>query len=264
MPQPLVSLIIPVHNGSKHILNLANNINSFTYKNIEVLIGDDASTDDTVEKIQEYQNLFPNLCIVQSVTNIGPGAMRNLLISKANGLYIAIQDCDDLSNSRRIEVLVNFLETNAAYDFVGSNCSLNWNGRRWDSITCPTLPTLRNWLLQNSVVHASIIFRKDVFLKCKYSESLRIGEDYYFLTSAYLKDFKFYNIHEDLYTYNISKTDIKSRSSKYFLDILKAKAAISSLFTGPLSFAFLVINILKLIIGSMRSLFYILSHQNNS
>lgn len=254
MPQPLVSLIIPVHNGSKHILNLANNINSFTYRNIEVLIGDDASTDDTVEKIQEYQNLFPNLCIVQSMTNIGPGAMRNSLISKANGLYIAIQDCDDLSNSKRIETLVNFLETNSTYDFVGSNCSLIWNGERWGTIICPTLPTMKNWLLQNSVVHASMVFRKDVFLKCKYSESLRIGEDYFFLTSAYLQNFKFYNIQDELYQYYVDVNDLQLRSLNRFKDILMAKKVIAKLYPKHFSILFYLIGVGRTSLAALRGL----------
>lgn len=252
MSKPLVSLIIPVYNGASFIEQLAQNLQNFSYRSLEIIIGDDSSTDHTYELILKYKSSFPRLKIYRSEYNIGPGAMRNRLIDLACGEFIAIQDCDDLSTSNRINDLVNYFELNPSCDIVGSSCSLSWHGSVWGTITPPSEPSTIHWLLQNSVVHASIMARKRVFDKCRYSENMRIGEDYYFLTSAYLNNFKFYNLQEALYFYNIASEDLKSRNKKLFFSIIKAKFTISQLFPIPLRPFFILINITKISLSVIR------------
>lgn len=259
MPKPLVSLIIPVYNGASFIEQLAQNLQSFSYRSLEVIIGDDCSTDSTHELILKHKDSFPRLKIYRSECNIGPGAMRNRLIDLACGEYIAIQDCDDLSTSNRINDLINYFDLNTSCDIVGSSCSLSWHGSVWGTISPPSKPSTIHWLLQKSVVHASIMARRIVFDKCRYCESLRIGEDFYFLTSAYLNNFKFYNIQEALYIYNVAPEDLRSRNKKLFCSIFKAKIRIARLFPMPIRPIFILINISKLImsivLNSLRNIF---------
>lgn len=260
MSQPLVSLIVPIYNGMEYIEQLAKNISEFDYGNMEIIIGDDFSSDDTYSEVIKNKIHFPSLQIFSSPVNIGAGAMRNKLISLASGKYIAIQDCDDLSARNRISMQVEFLESNQDINLVGTSASLVWNKTKWGSVICPVFPRYKNWIMQNSCVHASIMFRRNVSANVFYSDKLKTGEDYYFLTSAYIKKYKFANIPEELYIYNVAPNDLKNRSLNSFSQVLYAKLEISRLFHFPHSFFFLIINISKL---SLSLIFSIIRNVRN-
>lgn len=244
MKEKLVSIIIPTFNNAQHIDQLIHNIRLYTYKNIEIIIGDDCSTDNTSSVLSKYSQ-DPSIQLLISEVNLGPGAMRNRLISIAKGDYIAIQDADDLSDSTRIEKQVNILNSNKNISVVGTHCKLKFNNKTWGEINPPQTPSIKNWLLQNSIVHATIMFRKEVFDKCKYHEQLRLGEDYFFLTKIYSQGIQFFNITEPLYTYIVEKNDLQTRNFRHFTKVLKAKIYISSLFKGPTKALFLFISLAK-------------------
>jgi glycosyltransferase involved in cell wall biosynthesis len=236
--QPLVSIIIPIYNQSAHVDELINNIKSFTYKNIEVIIGDDCSTDDTYKVLSKYKDL-PYIKIFQTSSNLGPGKMRNKLIRNAKGKYVAMQDSDDLSTPERIAEQVLYLELNKEVAIVGTGCSLFWEGNIWGTLDKPAQPSFLNWFMQNSVVHASIMLRAEVFKKASYAEELRTGEDYFFLTQAYFNREVIHNLNKLHYIYRVDPKDLKTRNQKLFSRLISAKILISRLFPAHLRFLFL-------------------------
>lgn len=91
--QPLVSVIIPTYNREKTILKAINSVLNQSYKNIEVIIVDDDSKDNTESIVMSLKN--EKITYVKNRRNLGPSGARNKGITLANGSYIAFQDSDD-------------------------------------------------------------------------------------------------------------------------------------------------------------------------
>lgn len=88
---PLVSVIIPVYNGSKYILTAINSVIRQTYSNYEIIVIDDGSTDNTRQQLKKYQSQITY--IFQE--NQGSAAARNVGIHLSKGELVAFLDSDD-------------------------------------------------------------------------------------------------------------------------------------------------------------------------
>ncbi len=105
----LLSIIVPIYNASKYLKTTLQSIAKQTYSNIEVLLIDDGSTDNSAElclEMVEKDNRFR----YYKIKNGGPSKARNLGIKLAMGKYIGFCDSDDLLNNSMYDILVNYLE----------------------------------------------------------------------------------------------------------------------------------------------------------
>ena len=94
MTNPNVTVIVPVHNGTKSIATFFSCLAKPTYQEYEVIIVDDGSVDDTYEKCLSYSKEDYRIKIFKK-ENGGPGSARNYGIDKASGDYVAFFDIDD-------------------------------------------------------------------------------------------------------------------------------------------------------------------------
>ena len=104
--RPLVSVIIPTYNRATVISETIDNVFSQTYKNIELIVVDDGSTDDTPAILRRYADRIR----VITQKNAGPAAARNRGIEVSGGSIIAFQDSDDLWEPSKLERQVALLE----------------------------------------------------------------------------------------------------------------------------------------------------------
>jgi len=93
--QPLVSVIIPAYNAATFLPCTLESVLRQTYTNLEVLVIDDGSTDETCDIVQQFAQRDRRVCLL-SQTNAGVAAARNLGIQQAKGEFIAPIDADDL------------------------------------------------------------------------------------------------------------------------------------------------------------------------
>ena len=91
----LVSVIMPTFNAGKFLADSIDSILAQTYTNLELVITDDCSTDDTVAILQQYAEKDSRVKVEVLETNSGAGIARNKSIERAKGRYIAFCDCDD-------------------------------------------------------------------------------------------------------------------------------------------------------------------------
>ncbi|NBK99838.1 MAG: glycosyltransferase [Erysipelotrichia bacterium] len=105
--QPLVSVYIPTHNRRQLLMRAVNSVLNQTYKNIEILVCDDGSTDDTEYFIKILCREHKNIIYLKNPTPMGACAARNLGINAANGDYITGLDDDDYFEPERIYWFVN-------------------------------------------------------------------------------------------------------------------------------------------------------------
>ena len=132
MEDNLVSIITPIYNGETYIEECIKSVLNQSYKNIEMIIIDDGSTDNSENIIKKYTNTFPFVKYIKCNENKGVWAARNIGVENANGRFISFLDTDDLYKKNKIKNQINFMLKNnyaftyTAYDLIDeSSKSLN-------------------------------------------------------------------------------------------------------------------------------------------
>jgi glycosyltransferase involved in cell wall biosynthesis len=118
MSVALISVVIPVHNGAAWLSQTLDSIFSQTYQIFEIILVNDASTDDLLGVLAPYSDL--RLRVEHLSTNVGVSAARNHGIGLAQGKFIAFCDADDLCQPERLERQLVFLESNPEISMCGS------------------------------------------------------------------------------------------------------------------------------------------------
>jgi glycosyltransferase involved in cell wall biosynthesis len=184
---PLVSVVVPTYNRVRQLPGAIDSILGQTYRNLEVIIVDDGSTDDTQQMLRGYGERIR----VITQQNAGPAIARNRGIAVARGEIIAFLDSDDQWLPTKLERQVRSLEA-AGPEVTCSLCNctvLYANGETTSTFaiadTMPNCPT-GMWLnpvevLLNRFVmfNQAVAIRREVLERVGYfDESLRFGEDY--------------------------------------------------------------------------------------
>ena len=115
---PKVSILIPVYNREKIILHTLNSAVNQTYKNIEIIVVDNKSTDNTFEIVKEFAKYHPNVKVYQNEENIGPVRNWRRCLDYATGEYVKILWSDDLIAPEFIEKTLPYLMDHEDVSFV--------------------------------------------------------------------------------------------------------------------------------------------------
>lgn len=105
---PLVSICLPVFNGERHLAQAVASVLAQTHPNLEILVFDDASTDDGIRDVLAFQD--PRIIVRRNERNLGPEANWNLAMASAKGKYIKLFHQDDLLAPDCLAVQVKALE----------------------------------------------------------------------------------------------------------------------------------------------------------
>ncbi|HAU91158.1 MAG TPA: family 2 glycosyl transferase [Alteromonas sp.] len=100
---PLISVVIPCYNSNKTIAQAITSVKEQSYKNIEIIVVDDGSTDDSLFKVQSE---FPDIRVF-SINNSGVSKARNIGVQEAQGEYIGFLDADDYWAPTKLEKQLN-------------------------------------------------------------------------------------------------------------------------------------------------------------
>ena len=110
---PIVSVIIPSYNAADYIAQTLESVLAQTLTDIEVIVVDDGSTDNTRNIVADFANKDPRLTLVEQANQFA-GVARNNGMSKARGKYLYFLDADDYVESNALEELVNAIEQHGA------------------------------------------------------------------------------------------------------------------------------------------------------
>lgn len=110
--EKLVSIITPLYNCEKFIRDTINSVKAQTYKNWEMLLIDDCSSDSSVGIVKNYMEKDKRIKLIRLTKNSGPVVARNTGINKAEGEYIAFLDSDDMWASDKLTRQIGFMEEN--------------------------------------------------------------------------------------------------------------------------------------------------------
>jgi glycosyltransferase involved in cell wall biosynthesis len=115
-----VSVVIPTYNSAHLLDDALQSVLEQTYKDFEIIVVDDGSTDNTSEVVSKYNDKLHYF----RVDNRGPAKARNYGISKATGKYIAFLDADDKWLPTKLEKQVSMFEQNPEFGMVFTENSL--------------------------------------------------------------------------------------------------------------------------------------------
>ncbi len=118
---PTVSVIMPVYNGEQYLADAVDSILSQTFSDFELILVDDGSRDNSIDLMRACRERDKRISIYQLENNMGMADARNFGIAKATGEYITTMDCDDISEPRRLQMQVDFLESNPEIGAVGAS-----------------------------------------------------------------------------------------------------------------------------------------------
>lgn len=107
--EPLVSVVMATRNNGETIARAVSSLLEQTHRNLEVIVVDDNSDDDTADIVLELQRTDPRVRYVRNETHRGTGKSRNRGMRMARGAYLTFQDGDDVSHPARIEMQVRTL-----------------------------------------------------------------------------------------------------------------------------------------------------------
>lgn len=176
---PLVSIVIPVYNGENYLKEAIESALAQTYKNIEIIVVNDGSSDNTEAIAKEYGNKIRYF----KKKNGGVASALNLAIEKMEGEYFSWLSHDDLYFPQKIENQINFLskQNNKKVVLFSNYLLINENGRKISEVIINHKTTLipEYTLLRGCINGITMLIPKEAFLECdNFNENLRCTQDY--------------------------------------------------------------------------------------
>lgn len=162
----LVSIVLCTYNGEKYLEEQLNSIINQTYKNLEIIISDDCSTDNTISILEKYKH-FNNFHIFLNKENLGFNKNFELAISRANGYYIALCDQDDAWDLNKIDILVSSIDEKSlvyANSMLVDENLISLNKTLEDKLKVNFISSnsMLNFIFGNCVSAHAILFKKEI------------------------------------------------------------------------------------------------------
>lgn len=198
----LISIGIPFYNCEAFLADAIKSILAQSYKDWELILIDDGSTDRSLEIARSFQD--SRIRVISDGQNKKLPFRLNQIIDEAKGDYIARMDADDMVDPYRLEKQIEILSKYKDIDLVSTGVASISNDNKIRGIriynNCPL--SKYNIISGNiGIVHASILVRKSWYLRNQYREGI-IAEDYELWNRAFFNnDLKCYKIAEPLYYY---------------------------------------------------------------
>lgn len=204
--KPLVSIIVPVYNVENYLKKSLDSLKNQTYENIEIVLIDDGSKDNSGLICDEYAKSDDRFCVFHK-ENEGVSSARNIGIEKAQGDYIMFLDADDWFEKNAVGKLVDVIEKENV-DVVLFEYSVDYDdGKSKVNLHKDIEGTIS---IENAIMYSitplnrflwSKIYRADIVKNVRFDKSLHLGEDTVFACQAMLQGNSAYFLAEPLYHY---------------------------------------------------------------
>lgn len=240
---------MPVYNAERFLVESINSILHQTYRNIELIIIDDASTDGSWKIISGYRKRYPRIVRAFRMNhnlNRGGDTCANIGIQKAKGTYIARMDADDIAVPIRIQKQVAYLEKHTDVFMVGASAFvINGSGAIVGTKLMPKrhADIFSEYMTFHPMIHPTVMFRNNVIKrKCFYKQVMSTNNDYYTFFELINKGYRFANIADKLLYYRIyGHNDSLKNIKKSFINTIKTRYIMATKYNYPVT----VMQILK-------------------
>jgi glycosyltransferase involved in cell wall biosynthesis len=203
----LVSIVLPTHNGARYIEQSINSCLNLTYRNWELVIVDDGSTDDTPSKIARYAD--DRIRVIRHAMNRGLSAALNTGFASARGDFLTWTSDDNYYRPVALERMLTFLREHPEVDFVYADYEfVDEAGVR--AYYFEVQPPLEG-LLHGNCVGGCFLYRRRVYeVVGRYAEDIALAEDYDYWLRVSIS-FRMAPLHENLYCYRLHAQSLTSR-----------------------------------------------------
>ncbi|MDD3474457.1 MAG: glycosyltransferase family 2 protein [Candidatus Dojkabacteria bacterium] len=216
--KPLVSIVIPVHNGEKYIKEAIDSCLNQTYENREIIVVDDQSDDNTLNILRDYKE---KIRVIPVKKQNGLGNVINIGIRASKGEYIARMDADDVMYPNRLEKQLEYMQSNPNCVAVGGQIDIidkdgNITGHRKYAVEDRDIK--KNLFLFQPFAHPAVTLRKSSLEEVGlYPENIWKVEDVkLFLLLS--KEGEFHNIEDTVLKYRMT---FNTQSQSNMLDHFK-------------------------------------------
>ncbi|MBD3903823.1 glycosyltransferase [Chryseobacterium sp. Ch-15] len=233
---PAISVLMPVYNGEKYLREAIESILNQTFIDFELLLINDASTDNSEEIINSYND--SRIVYIKNEQNLGLIKTLNKGLDLVKGEFIARMDQDDISNLERFAKQIALFETNPEIGVCGTLFTLFRENHEDQIIEHPeSNDSIKIGLLTSCFIgHPTVMIRKKAIKNYRYDINYQAAEDYELWTRL-VKITQFYNIQESLLKYrfhtsnmSVLENNTQSENSKKitgnqlkYLDIANSK-----------------------------------------
>jgi glycosyltransferase involved in cell wall biosynthesis len=211
--KPRISVLMPAYNAEKYIAEAIESILKQTYKDFELIIVDDASTDDTAKIIKSYAKRDKRIKYYKNEKNSGVTITLNNGLKHCSGDYIARMDSDDVSMKKRFEEQVR--EMDKGSDLIGTNITfIDENGKKSGTRKYSN-EIDKVIIIESPLAHPTVMFRKEFLKKTgNYRPEYNSAEDYDLWIRFYRKNAKIKIIQKPLLLYRQHKDTVKNLKTK--------------------------------------------------
>lgn len=214
---PLVSVIIPCYNCEKFVYDAINSIITQTYSNLEIIITDDCSTDNTLDIISAFAEKDKRIMLNKHAINRKLIDSLNEMIEMSHGKYIVRMDSDDVSLPDRIYKQVEFMENNMDVSVCGGNVFIiDENGKKIKDRILPSVSSEIKALMPfaNVIVHPSVMVRTEILKRERYAREFIHAEDYELWNRLiYDRGLKIANINSTILYYRVTDNQVCQKYS---------------------------------------------------
>jgi len=221
--KPKISVIMSAYNVEKYIAESIESILNQTFRDFELIIINDASTDKTLDIIKGFMKKDKRLKLINNKKNLYATISRNKALRIAKGVYIAIQDGDDISLPVRLSLQNKYLDKHKDIFLVGSGIiKISADGSYLDKRMpiCSKILIKLMLPIRNQIYHPSVMFRNK---GCLYRNKIYYAEDYDLYLVLISNGLKLANLREYLVKYRILNSSV-SNSKRKQQDLFAEKA----------------------------------------
>lgn len=205
----LVSVIIPTYNSYGTISDTLDSVCSQTYSNLEIIVVDDNSVDNTCEFVTKYISQDNRLRLLRNSKNQGAAVSRNNGIDIARGRYIAFCDADDIWLPNKVEMQLSRMAQLSTGLVCSSYLRVNVNQMEIGLVQPESLLTHRSLSKYNSVGCSTVIIDRSIVSNLKFP-LLRTRQDYALWLSLTSTGMSFYCLKEPLVRYAVRSGSVSS------------------------------------------------------
>lgn len=219
---PLVSVLMSTYNSEKTLERALDSILNQSYKNIEFLICNDGSTDNTKKILEKYSNLYEQIEIINNKNNVGLTKSLNLLINKSKGDFIARQDADDYSDPERIKEQIKYCISNKFQAVFTRTYNLNKNISMQNISYLIPYKILINF--RNPFVHGTMLINSKIIKTLGgYDEEFYFAQDYKLYRDLIDNGIRIKKTRKILYYLNTKNniSSLRKEEQKYYANCVK-------------------------------------------
>lgn len=175
---PLVSVVIPAYNAAETIVECLESVRAQTYKNLEVLVVNDGSTDNTLTILKQYASVHKDLNLkIYSIENSGPASARNYAIARSEGEYVAFLDSDDRWASDKMEKQMAYFFCYPELGMLG--CGYTIGTKRYDDEKDFVWISRRRFLVKNFYRTPCVVIKRSLLDSFQFEDGRKYSEDYH-------------------------------------------------------------------------------------